>query len=315
MQSSNIDLYKAIPETKCIDFIKSFFKTFNISVYQNDTTDGRLFFLTPEDLKAENKEYSKKEVDYTPYVWSKKINKEIPTEYNFYNFKHKNTKYKSNIDYKNARGVEFGQLTYPTTPPESDKEEFIIQTDFSIIPTVPLSGLSELRTSYGFTNDTPTIAPNGALRYTPNLGELTMFFGNTLQNLSKPLGFQVVAVSGQMLVSNITSYIPTSPVHESGFSLGFGLIEQSTVQSLYNSFYKEQTERLLDPNVLESTFMLKLPASELVISKSNDIQGQSNIPNGFRLQNDIIIQENKYSILEATIDKTTGNTTLKLLNY
>jgi len=60
---------------------------------------------------------------------------------------------------------------------------------------------------------------------------------------------------------------------------------------------------------------VKLPPSELVLNYANKTQGQSNVPDGFRLQNDILIQEVRYSIIDATIDQTTGESTLNLLNY
>jgi len=43
--------------------------------------------------------------------------------------------------------------------------------------------------------------------------------------------------------------------------------------------------------------------------------GNVDIPTGFRMQNEIIIGETKYEILEASIDKTTGKTKIKLLNF
>jgi len=97
--------------------------------------------------------------------------------------------------------------------------------------------------------------------------------------------------------------------------LGFGLIGANTTKSLYESYYREQTERLLEPNTLQSTFTLELPPNELVLNYANTNQGESNIPSGFRLQNDIVIGETRHSIIDATIDQTTGKTTLNLLNY
>ncbi|MEZ7525985.1 hypothetical protein, partial [Burkholderia vietnamiensis] len=112
--SSKMDLFKSIPETKCVDFLLSFFKMFNISIFDASPDNDKLYWLTPKDVASVGKEYSKKEVNYTNYVTSRKVTKEIANEYNYYNFKHKTSKYKSNEDYKSAKGYEFGQLTYPT---------------------------------------------------------------------------------------------------------------------------------------------------------------------------------------------------------
>ncbi len=48
---------------------------------------------------------------------------------------------------------------------------------------------------------------------------------------------------------------------------------------------------------------------------STSFQGQGETPTGFRLQNDIIVGENLFTILDATIDITTGKTKLTLLNF
>jgi len=58
-----------------------------------------------------------------------------------------------------------------------------------------------------------------------------------------------------------------------------------------------------------------LPPNEIYVNKSNQNQGGGLTPTGFRLQNEIIIGETLYSILDSTIDITTGKTKLTLLNY
>jgi len=97
-----IDLFKALPATKCVDFLNSFFKTFNISIFDASPNDDKLFWLTPQDLLVENKAFSKKVVDYTPYIVSKNVTKSLPADFNYYNFKHLTSKYKSNVDFKAA---------------------------------------------------------------------------------------------------------------------------------------------------------------------------------------------------------------------
>jgi hypothetical protein len=60
---------------------------------------------------------------------------------------------------------------------------------------------------------------------------------------------------------------------------------------------------------------LILPSSEIYLNQDSTVQGLGATPNGFRLQNEIIIQDTKYEILEAQIDITTGKTKLTLLNF
>ena len=317
MGSTRIDLYKSIPETKCYDFLNSFIKMFNLSIFDASPNDDRLFWLTPNDLLATNKEYSKTEVDYTPYIVSKSVSKKIASEYNYYNFKHKTSKYWSNANYLTIRGYEFGQLTYPEIKPTQDLNEYKVETGFCIMEAVPIAGMSDEFTCYGFTSDTPEILETGEKRYKPNTSDLTIFFNSGLRTLSgeKRLGFQGVTGNNVLSVLPLNSYIKTSPVYKDGFSLGFGLIQEAILQSLYYWFYKAQTERLLNPNTLQHTYELNLPASELVLNFANNKQGESNIPTGFRLQNDIILQELKFSSIDVTIDITTGNAKMNLLNY
>lgn len=317
MGGTKIDLYKSIPETKCVDFLNSFLKTFNISIFDASPNDDRLYWLTPNDLLTENKEYSKRVLDYTDYIVSKKVQKKIPNDYNYYNFKHKTSKYKSNSDFLAVKGLDFGQLTYPEIKPTEDLSEFKVETVFSIVEALPIAGMADEFTSYGFTDEAPEIWETGEKRYKPNTSDLTIFFACGLRNLTrkKRLGFQGANNLNVLSVFHLKSYIKTSPVHTSGFSFGFSLIQESTIKSLYYYFYRQQTERLLNPNTLQHSFELKLPAKELVLNFSNTTQGESNIPTGFRLQNEIILQETRFSVIDASIDITTGNAKLNLLNF
>lgn len=301
MGFNKINLYKSIPDIKAVDFLTSFLKMFNISIFESDPADGKLYFLTPKDINAENEKYSKKEQDYTDYVIDNKVTKKIANDYNYYTLKHKDSKWRNTSNY--------GNLSYPEIKPSSDLNEYKIETNFTIQQSVPISGLSsDFPTMYGFTNESPTVLDNGALRYKPNTDDLLIFFCNGITLTPTDFLTQI----------NLPwkRYLKVGSIHEAtGFSLGWGLIESAITESLYENYYSEQIERLLDPNTLQHTFTLELPPNELILNYANNIQGQSNIPDGFRLQNDIIIQERKFSIIDATIDQTTGKTTLTLLNY
>lgn len=312
-----IDLFKALPETKCVDFLNSFFKTFNISIFDASPNDDKLFWLTPQDLLVENKAFSKKVVDYTPYIVSKNVTKSLPADFNYYNFKHLTSKYKSNVDYKAVNGLEFGQTTYPTIKPTENLNEYKVETGFSTLEALPISGMADEFTSYGFTSDPPETLDGGEKRYKPNTDELTIFFACGLRNLSgdKVLGFQKTSLTGGLFTAPLYSYIKTSPVHPNGFSFGFSLIQESTQRSLYYDFYKQQTERLLNPNTLNQSFELELPASELVLNYATTVSGMSLVPDGFRLQNEIVLQEIRFSVIDATIDITTGKAKMNLLNF
>lgn len=317
MGGTRIDLYKSLPEMKCTDFLASFIKMFNISIFDASPSNDKLFWLTPNDLLIPNKNYSKKEVDYTEFIISKSVTKTIAADYNYYNFKHKTSKYKSNADYLAARGIEFGQTTYPAVKPTQDLNEFKVETSFSILEALPIAGMVDEFTSYGFTNETPETLVTGEKRYKPNTDDFTIFFAGGLRLLEgdKSLGFQKTNTSNVVIVGELKSYIKTSPVHPLGTSFGFGLIQEATIRSLYYDFYKRQTERLLSPNTLKQLYKLRLPASELVLNYKTTQAGMSQVPDGFRLQNEIVLQEQRFSIIDAQIDITTGDASMNLLNF
>jgi hypothetical protein len=317
MGGTRIDLYKSLPDMKCTDFLASFVKMFNISIFDASPSNDKLFWLTPNDLLIANKSYSKKEVDYTDFIISKSVTKTIAADYNYYNFKHKTSKYKSNADYLAARGIEFGQTTYPTIKPTQDLLEFKVETAFSILEALPIAGMVDELTSYGFTDETPETLVTGEKRYKPNTEDFTIFFACGLRNLTgdKTLGFQKTNISNIVVTGELKSYIKTSPVHPLGTSFGFSLIQEATVRSLYYDFYKRQTERLLNPNTLKQLYKLRLPASELVLNYKTTQAGMSQVPDGFRLQNEIVLQEQRFSIIDAQIDITTGEASMNLLNF
>jgi hypothetical protein len=306
-----VNLLNAIPETKVIDFITSLIKTYNISIFESSANNGQLDFLTPTDINNQTQVFGFKEIDYTAFVSKLEVDKKVLDDYNFYNLKHKTSKYRSNIDFKNQFGIEYGQATFPAVKPPRAKE-YLIETGFSIIPPVSINGLAQAITAYGFTADTPT-AIGGNLRYTPNKEDLTLFY--KLDAVGIPsIGCQNFNASGVLVNSNLGQYQPTSPLGNMSGGLSFGfsiLVYQDTEynKTLYTEYYDEMISRMLDPNTLEHAYELTLPTKELVYSEGATIQ-----PNGYRLQNQIIIQENRFEISEMDIDLTTGKAKAKLIN-
>ncbi|MCP4608932.1 MAG: hypothetical protein GY845_09490, partial [Planctomycetes bacterium] len=251
-------------------------------------------------------------------------NKEKPNDFNYYNFKHATSEYFSNVKYKEAVALEYGQTVYPLVKPD-DLREFKVETEFSIIPPVELVGAEGVITSYGFTNDSPEVIATGETRYTPNYDELTVFYTHGSTNCA-PLG--LLGLVSKMVapmeyktfvgVYSLSSYIKVLPWNKNGLSFGFSVLAYNDIEntdSLYARYYESQTTRLLDPNVLSQKFSLTLPPNEIYLNESTTVQGAGKSPSGFRLQNDIIVGENIFSIVDATIDKTTGEAVMTLLNY
>ena len=315
--SQRVDLIKSLPKTKVVDFLQSYFKMFNISVFDTSPNNENLFWLTPEDIQTSGLEYSKREIDYTPFVDVAEFTKSTPSEYNYYNFKHATSKYKSNVDYLQAAGLEYGQLTNPSVKPSNPKE-FKIETSFSIIPPVTIVGTDDIITAYGFNSDSPTINESGETRYNPNFDELTIFYNDGNTALSKNLGYRSTNYIGSLINTKLTSYMKVTPWSKLNQSAAFSILVNLGVSypiNLYSKYYNSQIARLLNPNVLSQAFKLTLPSSEMYLNEATTGQGNGATPTGFRLQNDIVVMENRFTILDAQIDITTGKTSLTLLNF
>jgi len=322
----SIDLFKSLPPMKIIDFLTSYFKMFNISALPTGRKDldlemvssDSLYWLTPSDIVSApvgtDQSFVKQTYDYTDYVNIDSIERSIPTPYNCFNFQHVESKYYSNVKVFEASNAfdalrtQYGQNKYPVVKP-LHPNEFTVQTQFSIIKPELLNGSGTVYTAYGFTVDPPDA--NGI--YKPNFGELTLFYNNGFVDLSdKPL-----SVYARSLANELDGYIRTSPVdlQGQGHTLSFSPINDFTYlynNSLYLLYYDAQIQRLLSTSSMANAVTMTLPARAIPLTGTSSTDQPTS---GFRLQNDIIIGETKYSILDASIDMTTGASKMNLLNY
>lgn len=305
---NKLNLITALPKMKAIDFLKSFFKTFNISVISTGLDDQSMYWVTPENINEINKPYSKRIVDYTPYVTIDTLTKKRGNEYNQYIFKHKDSKYYEAVY---GDGSNFGELKYPTiTPAKATKFEVV--TDYSIIKqSASFSNPSGVRTCLAFTKDTPTTLTNGGNRYKPVYEEFTLMYLKPFDVTDYPVSLQLIPGQNFKLNRLLQSSFKNST---NGKTLAFGA-EGIDTDSLYLNNYKDFIELLLLPNTYKSEFEAELPANEIFLNFSNLNIGESNIPTGFRPQNEIIIGEQRYYFLDATINTNNGKTKLTLLNF
>jgi len=314
-----IDLLKSLPNVKVIDFLTSFFKTFNISIFDNSPSNENLLFLTPQDTDSADQSYSKAVLDYTTFADGKDVEKKVNNPYNYYNFKHKTSAYRSNIDFKKQFNIEYGQTYFPATKPDK-ANEYKIETEFSIIPPVTINGTANVYTAYGFNSDAPEIDEDGRFRYSPNLDELTLFYshGNTSLG-SQTLAMQMNNSANDLVLSQLSSYVKSMPFcKQNNFSLAFSILVINNVsytETLYSRYYSKLIARLLNPNALLQTINFILPSTEIYLNDANIASGAGLTPKGFRLQNEIIVGETRFEIIEASIDTTTGKTKLTLLNF
>ena len=294
MGGSKIDLIKSLPQTKVIDFLSSFLKAFNIAILDVNPDDDSLFFFTPQDI-LENK----KEVTYVANI--SEVEKSTQDDFNYYIFKHAESKFKSNVDYKIGSGLDYGLTAFPEIKPANAKE-FKVETNFTIIPPVTIPG-TNATTIYGFEGGQPEILDTGEARYKPNLGELVVFYSHGNKPLNALFGVQSSLQSGLLQTQSISSYIQVLPYTTDNKSFAFSVLVNNNVayrDNLFSRYYAEIIKRYIDQNVMKQEFKLELNANEV---------------RNFRLENDVVIGENKFTIVDSTIDITTGKTELTLLNY
>ncbi|MDQ1165912.1 hypothetical protein [Flavobacterium sp. SORGH_AS_0622] len=312
--SGTLDVIQSLPKIKVVDFFQSFLKTFNLSIYNPIVNTNELQILNVEDINEVDKIYGKKEVDYTPFVNAKSFTKSVQDKYTKYNFKHATSKYKSNVDYVagNTASLEYGQVTQDNGAVK--KSEYSVITNYTIIPPRGVVN-TNLVTYYGFSNE----LEEQENRYKPINNELVLFVNNELAFLNA--GVQLGYLLTDTTVVPLNRYMLMLPwLVNAKQSLGFSVLVDDVTgnltykektSSLYERFYSSQTIRLLNVNVLSHKFDLFLPSSEIYVNPTRTNEP----PTGFRLQNDIIIGETRFSVLDANIDITTGKTKLTLLNY
>ena len=137
----------------------------------------------------------------------------------------------------------------------------------------------------------------------PNFGELPIFYSHGIKPLNRLFGVQSSLANGSLTNIPLSQYVKVMPFTFDSKSIGFSVLvwqNQALRDNLFSRYYAEIIERLVNPNVMKQDFSLILNANEV---------------RDFRLENDIIINEDKFTVIDSTIDITTGKTKLTLLNY
>jgi hypothetical protein len=306
---NSLNLITILPKMKCTDFLKSFFKMFNIQVVSSGLQDNSMYWLTSSDVNETNKSYSKRIVDWTAYVDNASLNKEKANKYTVYNFEHFKSDY---FDSVFGDGTRFGSLVYPSVIPDKITK-FDVQTEYSILKQSSVfQHPSGARTAFGFSNDPPDVLENGANRYSPVYDEFTIMYLKSVSLGANPVASQYTETLNNYLYTVLE---PTFKHPTTGKTLAFGAENVNDTDSLYLNYYKTFIEMLTKKNTFDSEFVLTLPPNEIFLNFANLKQGESNIPTGYRAQNEIIIGEQRYIQSDITIDTTTGKTKLNAINY
>jgi hypothetical protein len=283
MNTQTVDLIKALPEIKVVDFLTSYFKAFNIVALDVSPLNDSLYWYTPEDILATKKTVT--------YVAENQLEKSTQDEFDYFIFKHKDSEFRSNKDYEIGAGMPYAQTSFPEIKPQNAKE-YSVETQFTIIPPVTIVNTSDIVTYYGFSEVD-----------SPNFGELPIFYSHGITPLNRLFGVQSSITNGNLINVSLSQYIKAMPFTLDSKSIGFSVLvwqNQALRNNLFSRYYAEIVSRFVNPNVMKQDFSLFLNANEV---------------RDFRLENDIIINEDKFTVIDSTIDITTGKTKLTLLNY
>lgn len=302
---TNINLYNLLPNIKTTDFIASFVKMFNISIIEDQINSNVINFVPRNTFFSEI-------IDYTPYVDIDSYNIKPTSLYKNINFKHKTSKYKSNIDFKIGMVTrEFGELKY-TTDDISLKDEYKIETQFNIVPNRLITN-TKIQTFYGFLNESEDSVDYGKL-WKPNTEDFTIFYYNGSQQLKNinnnniSLNFKIVE-GGATLIEDLNTYNKVSIVYNDdpltytnslGYSVEVDVVDNFEFKkNLFSNYYSNEISRIYNQNSRLFEYNCILPTREI---------------NRFSLDKLIIIGDRKFSIEQADINITNGKTKLTLMN-
>lgn len=304
-----IDLFNLLPSTKTVDFLMSFIKCFNLTIIEDLNNPNIINFVHKNDF------YLSDPIDFTEYIDIKENSVKPTTLYKRINFKHNTSDYKSNKDFKNGNLVrEFGEYQY-TSGDVFLKDEYKIETQFSIVPNRILPNTNTY-SFYGFKDEKETNSTYGTL-WTPNTEELTIFYYNgqkTLRNATDTanisFNFKIYG-GGGTIMQQLTTYnkvsITYSDVDDATYvnSLAFSVeidafnYDFDYDKTLFINYYASDIDRIYNNNSRLFTYNMVLPPSRI---------------NDFKLSDIIIVNDKKYTIEEADINIINGKSKLTLMN-
>ena len=298
-----INLFNSLPEMKLIDFVKSIYTSFAYKKFKEGVLND--FYYVEKTVDGIVHKGERFENDLTSFADLSKVTKKANTKYDAYNLKHVTSDYQQNKAFAVVNGQEWGQLKYPLGI--KPKAEFKIETKFTapVFSPVATDADDTLLTFYPFGIEPKLNESQTRFIYDVNTKEFPIFYYHGSTNVSTAYAFvdadlrQLIPISlyhkisykSKRVLTGIDNYITSL------FNVVTG--DYADQNTLYAQGYKNYIEDTLSGKKLIHTIDLNLPSTEL--KKFDDNQ-------------EIIIKENKYSILESSLGLTDGKTKLILLN-
>ena len=282
--SYTLQIKQYFPEIKIEDFFSGLLKMFNLTCY---STDGINY--TVEQLESYYGAGS--DIDITKYVLQDKKALNRVKTYKRINFEYEKSESFVNVAFNSNAGIEYGSLRYVNNPP-TEGEEYSIKLPFEDLNFSNLSGL--LQVGYCLKTDNQKYIPKPIILYDYNPTSLTTVptFQWSSSLTGTGTGYTTYKAFGQeTLISGET------------YGLNFNQ-QQSTLTNeivnngLYQSYYYNYFSNIYNLKARLVKVSTILPTSILTTLKLND---------------SIIIRDNKYLINSYTTDLTTGLVEFELL--
>jgi hypothetical protein len=298
-QPTTVSLFKSLPEMKLIDFVKSVYTMFGYKKFGDSVLNE--FYYTNKNVGQAVRKIN----DLTPYADLSRLTKKVNTKYDGYNLKHATSEYQQNVAFEIANGMEYGQLKYPLTG--KPKTEFKIETKFTapVFNPVATDADDTVLTFYPFGSEAKLNDLETRFIYDTITKEFPIFYYNGVTNISTPYAFvdsdaKVLRSIGKYhKISHRSNgiFTGTSNYITSLFNIVTGdFIDQNT---LYVMGFKTYIEDTLSGKKLIHTIDLDIPSIQI---------------HKFKDEDEIIIKETKYTVLESTLGLTGGKSKLILLN-
>lgn len=276
-----------VPDIKVADFFMGLVKMFNLIITPiNETT----FKLEPLELYYQAGQIK----DLTPFIYADELDIEKPKLFKTIEFKYENSENILNNAFRGLFNREYGDLTFDSGS-NSESGKYEIKLPFEDV-------MWERTTGYDF--QTATLLNKDLQSYTP---KPILMYNNGLVNVST---FPIKIYNGTTY-TNVNNYIRFNNEINTGatdlsylYSINFGNEVSSwylvnAPQGLYKRHYEQYIANLYN----QKTRVLKAKAK---LEPKNLTE--------LKLNNRIIIRDNRYIINSFTSDLTTGETSFELIN-
>jgi len=281
------DVVNYIPDIKVADFFMGLVKMFNLIITPiNETT----FKLEPLELYYQAGQIK----DLTPYVYADELDIEKPKLFKTIEFTYEKSENILNNAFRGLFNREYGDLTFDSGS-NSESGKYEIKLPFEDV-------MFERATGYNF--QTATLLNKDLQSYTP---KPILMYNNGLSDVS---AFPIKIYNGTTY-TNVNNYVRFNNEINTGatdlsylYSINFGNEVSSwylvnAPQGLYKRHYEQYIANLYNQKTRVLKAKAKLEPQNLTNLKLNDR---------------IIIRDNRYIINSFTTDLTSGETSFELIN-